>query len=183
MWKFAFITCVLLLAGCQQTRPVSTDYDTATDFGTFHKYAWLDSTSGADPAFNPLLAQRVKDALDDGLKARQFEPATNPAQVDFRVRYYIKTDEKTAEPKARGGVSMGSFGGNVGMDISLNFPLGKPAIEQRAEILVDFMKASDQKLAWRGSRLVVLKGEDPNDLSAQIRVIVDQILSEFPPRH
>lgn len=181
MWKYALITCALVLAGCQQTRPVNTDYDTSADFGAFHKYTWLSETSGADPAFNPLLAQRVKDALQDGLKARQFEPVSDRTQADFMVRYYIKTDEQTAEPKARGGVSMGSFGGNVGMGISLNFPLGKPVIEQRAQILVDFIKASDQKLAWRGSRSVVLKGEDPNDLSAQIRVIVDQILGEFPP--
>ena len=187
MWKSVFATLVLLasvpfLNGCQHNNPVTTDYDTAADFSTYRRYAWLDERSGADKAFNPLLAERVKNAVSDGLNAHQFETAADKTQADFLVRYYLKTDEKTEDTKAHGGISMGSYGGNVGMGISLNFPLGGAVVEQRAQILIDFVSGNDQKLAWRGSRTFVLKGDDSNALSGQLRVIVDQILAEFPPR-
>lgn len=182
MRKLALITLALLLSACQHTSPVTTDYDTNTDFGTFHRYAWLEERSGSDKEFDPLLSQRIKEAVADGLTARQFELADDKNKADFLVRYYIKTDEQTEEPKARGGVSLGSFGGNVGMGVSLNFPLGGKVIEQRAQILIDFVNAKDQKLAWRGLRKTVLKGENPNAMTGQIRGIVDEILGEFPPR-
>lgn len=183
MWKFASLVFAgLLLAACQSGSPVATDYDTNTDFGTFHRYAWLDDRSGADKDFDPLLSQRVRDAVNDGLIARQFTAADKPANADFLVRYYIKADDKTEEPKATGGIGFGGYGGNVGMGVGLNFPIGGTVTEQRAQILIDFINAKDQKLAWRGSRTITLRGDDPNAMAGQIRSVVDEILGQFPPR-
>jgi hypothetical protein len=172
----------LLLTACQTSKPVATDYNPDVDFSSFRQYAWKDDTSGSDKEFDPLLSQRVHDALDSGLAARQFTPAQTPASADFLVRYYIKTDEATEESKARGGISIGGFGSNVGLGVGMSFPIGPKVIEQRAQILVDFINNKDQKLAWRGNRRVTLRGENPNAMSDQIRATIEEILSEFPPK-
>ncbi|MET0378965.1 MAG: DUF4136 domain-containing protein [Spongiibacteraceae bacterium] len=183
MRKFIALLCTaLLLSACQTSKPVATDYNPDVDFGSFRQYAWKDDSSGADKEFDPLLAQRVRDAVTDGLAARQFSVAEKSAGADFLVRYYIQTDEATEESKTRGGLSIGGFGSNVGMGVGMSFPIGPKVIEQRAQILIDFINNKDQKLAWRGSRKVVLKGNDPNAMTAQIRTTVDEILGEFPPR-
>lgn len=182
MRKFIVLLCsALLLSACQTSKPV-TDYNPDVDFGSFRHYAWQEASSGADKEFDPLLSQRVRDAVTAGLAARQLSLAEKPASADFLVRYYIKTDEATEESKARGGISIGGFGSNVGMGVGLGFPIGPKVIEQRAQILIDFIDNKDQKLAWRGSRKIVLKGENPNEMSALIRTTVDEILGEFPPR-
>lgn len=183
MWKLApLVLIALLTAACQSGSPVATDYDTATDFGAFHRYAWLDERSGADKDFDPLLGQRVRDAVSDGLGARQFTAADSPAHADFLVRYYIKADDRTEQPKATGGIGIGGYGGNVGVGVGLNFPIGGSVTEQRAQILIDFINAKDRKLAWRGSRTITLRGDDPNAVTGQIRSAVDAILGQFPPR-
>jgi hypothetical protein len=170
-----------LLVGCKSPSPVATDYDTDASFDTYRRYAWVEERSGADKAFNPLLAERIRNAISERLASRQFEAAGN-AQPDFLVRYYLKTDDRVEESRARGGVSMGSFGGNIGMGVSLNFPLGGTVVEQRAMLLIDFVDARTQKMTWRGSRSFVIRGEDPADVDRQIRAVVDQILETFPPQ-
>lgn len=178
----ALLCTTLLLSACQTSKPVATDYNPAVDFGRFHQYTLQTESSGADKEFDPLLSQRVRDAVTDGLAARQFSVAANPASADFLVRYYIRTDEATEESKAHGGIGIGGYGGNVGMGVGMSFPIGPKVIEQRAQILIDFIDSKDQKLAWRGSRKVVLKGNNPNEMTAQIRTTVDEILGEFPPK-
>jgi len=182
MWKYLCIAFTILLVGCTSSNPVSVDYDTSADFSAYRRFAWLEARSGADKAFNPLLADRVKGAIGDRLASRQFESVSDAAGADFLVRYYLKTDDKVEESKARGGVSMGSFGGNVGMGVSLNFPLGGTTVKQRALLLIDFINNQNQKMTWRGSRSFVIEGENPDEVNQQIRVVVDQILAEFPPK-
>jgi hypothetical protein len=172
----------LLLVACQTAKPVATDYNPEVDFSSFRQFAWKDDTSGSDKEFDPLLSQRVHDALNSGLTARQYTAAATPANADFLVRYYIKTDEATEESKTRGGISIGGFGSNVGLGVGMSFPIGPKVIEQRAQILVDFINNKDQKLAWRGNRRLVLRGETPNAMSDQINVAIEEILSEFPPK-
>lgn len=182
MWKLLPIVLAALLAtACQSRSPVSTDYDPAANFGSFHRYAWLEERSGSDKQFDPLLSQRMRDAVGEGLTARAFTPADNTQNADFLVRYYIRADERVEDSAAHGSIGMGSYGGNVGMGVGLSFPLGGRVVEQRAELLIDFVNAKDQKLAWRGSRSLVLRGEDPQQLATQIRGAVEEILGRFPP--
>jgi hypothetical protein len=186
MWKpaltTALITLMALLVGCKSPSPVATDYDTDADFGSYRRYDWMEERSGTDKAFNPLLAERIRNAISGRLASRQFDAAGN-VQPDFLVRYYLKTDDKVEESRARGGVSMGSFGGNVGMGVSMSFPLGGTVVEQRALLLIDFIDGRTQKMTWRGSRSFVIRGEDPVEVDKQIRAVVDEILAVFPPQH
>lgn len=168
----------LLLAACASGPTI--DYDPATDFTTYRHYQWLDERSGVSDQFDPLLAKRVKAAVDEQLKAR-FSAAADRASADFLVRYYVSSTAKVADSNARGSVGMGSFGGNVGMGVSIGFPLGGTHVERQAQILVDFLDARSEELTWRGSETVTLRGDDPAELTQQVQAVIEAILVQFPP--
>lgn len=175
------LAALLALAGCQ-SNDVSTDYDVNANFSNYRNYRWLDERSGVGKEFDPLLAKRVQTALEQGLAKRMFNVAGEGQQPDFLVRYYVSSDPQVSEPRARGSVGLGSFGGNVGMGVSLGFPLGGTVVEQRAQLLIDFLNPATQELTWRGSKLITLRGTDPTEITAQVEQAVGDILSQFPPK-
>lgn len=175
------IVALLALAGCA-SNDVSTDYDVNANFSSYHTYRWLDERSGVGKEFDPLLAKRVQTAIEQGLAKRLFSAAGEGQQPDFLVRYYVSSDPQVSEPRARGSVGLGSFGGNVGMGVSLGFPLGGTVVEQRAQLLIDFLNPATQELTWRGSKLITLRGTDPGEITAQVEQAVGDILARFPPK-
>ncbi len=177
--RVATALLTLLLAACAGGPTV--DYDPATDFSRYQRYHWLDERSGVSDQFDPLLAKRVKVAIDEQLKAR-FTAAGSADNADFLVRYFVSSSAKVADSKARGNVGLGSFGGNVGMGVSLGFPLGGTRVERQAQVLVDFLDPSTQELTWRGSEIVTLRGDDPAELTQQVQAVVAAILNKFPPK-
>lgn len=168
----------LLLAACASGPTV--DYDPAVDFSGYKSYHWLDERSGVSDQFDPLLAKRVKAAIDEHLKAR-FSAAPDRASANFLVRYYVSSTAKVSDSKARGSVGMGSFGGNTGMGVSMSFPLGGTQVESQAQVLVDFLNPASEELTWRGSEIVTLRGSDPEKLTEQVQAVVAAILAKFPP--
>jgi hypothetical protein len=178
--RIATAMLTLLLAACASGPTI--DFDPATDFSRYQRYQWLDERSGVSDQFDPLLAKRVRNAVDEQLKARFFKAADTAAEADFLVRYYISSSAKVADSKARGSVGMGSFGGNVGMGVSIGFPIGGTRVERQAQVLVDFLDARTQELTWRGSEIVTLRGDDPAELTAQVQAVIAAILDKFPPK-
>lgn len=168
----------LLLTACAGGPTV--DYDPSTDFSSYKRYQWLDERSGVSDQFDPLLAKRVKTAIEQQLKAH-FTEAPDRAGADFLVRYYVSSTAKVSDSNSRGSVGMGSFGGNVGMGVSMSFPLGGATVEQQAQVLVDFLNPSNEELTWRGSEIVTLRGDDPVKLTEQVQAVVTAILNKFPP--
>lgn len=169
----------LLLAAC--SGGPSIDYDPATDFSGYRHYHWLDERSGVSDQFDPLLAKRVRNAVDEQLKAR-FAPVADRAGADFLVRYYVSSTAKVSDSNARGSVGMGSFGGNVGVGVSIGFPIGGTTVERQAQVLVDFLDAHSEELTWRGSETVTLRGDDPAELTKQVQAVIAAILDRFPPK-
>lgn len=169
-----------LLAAC--TGGPSVDYDASTDFNRYQRYQWLDERSGASEEFDPLLAKRVKAGIEGELQRRHFNAAATGEKGDFLVRYYVNSTAKVSEPRSRGSVGLGSFGGNVGMGVSIGIPLGGSRVEQQAQILIDFLDPETQELTWRGSEIVTLRGDDPARATEQIQEVVKAILDKFPPK-
>lgn len=181
VWQRAVTLCgaVLTLAACQSTK-VTTDFDPAADFSNYRQYSWLDERSGVSQEFNPLLAKRVKDAVASALDAKGFSATS--ANPDFKVRYFVNSSAQVREPNARGSVGLGSFGRNVGMGVSLGFPLGGTTVTQQAQIVIDFIDPQSDALAWRGSRDIALRGEEPEAITEQVRAAVNEIIAQFPPK-
>lgn len=185
MWKRLIavvgITGLLLTAGCQ-SQDVVTDYDTGADFSTLQRFGWLpEQPDNIDKQFQPLLAGRVKTALEQSLPA-QFNPSDAGHPPDFLVRYFVRPVKKLVDDRPQAGIGIGSFGGNVGGGISLNFPLGGNKFDQKAEIIIDFLAPSDKRLLWRGSQEVALSSSEPEANTQQVQKAVSEILRKFPPQ-
>lgn len=171
------LACTATLAGCQGSRVV-TDYDQSVDFSQYQQYSWLDERSGASEQFDPLLAKRVRDAVASELQARGLgESAT---EADFLVRFFVASSAAVSEPRMRGGVGLGSFGSNVGMGVSLGFPLGGTRVTQEAEVVIDFLDPQSRELTWRGREQVTLNN-DAEATTQRIRTAVAAIIAQFPP--
>ena len=77
------LPCVLALAACQTT--IKPDYDTSYDFSTSQTWQWAEPKVTFTPADDPrlssdLTAERVKQAVADGLDARGLRPVLEGAQ-------------------------------------------------------------------------------------------------------
>lgn len=173
----AALTLTLVLAACG-SRP-TIDYDSGVDFNSYQRYQWLDERSGTSDEFDPLLAKRVRNSIEAELQQRRFTEAAGNA--DFLVRYYVSSTAEVSEPRSRGSIGLGSFGGSVGMGVSLGIPLGGNRVTQKVQILIDFLDPATQALTWRGSEIVTLSGDDPAKVTEQVRGAVKAILGQFPP--
>ena len=88
------IFTLITLTGCQ-TNPVTVDYDTQANFNDFHFYQWQAENSGTSPDFDPLMADRIKKALQDQLPGAGLQPVSGDQKADMLVRYFLARSTKS----------------------------------------------------------------------------------------
>jgi uncharacterized protein DUF4136 len=173
-----------LLIACQ-TNKVSVDFDTEADFKSFQYYQWLPEKSGSSKDFDPLMAERVRDALGEQLPNTGMKPASENHAADILVRYFMAASTKSQSSESRGSVGIGGASGGGGsstaMGMSLSIPMGGNSVKREAQIIVDFIDANDQKLKWRGSRNLKFSDEAPEKLTAMVQEVVAEIIAHYPP--
>lgn len=176
------IFTLITLTGCQ-TNPVTVDYDTQTNFSDFNYYQWQTENSGSSPDFDPLMADRIKKALQDQLPGAGLQPVSGDQKADMLVRYFLARSTKSQSSNSRGSVGVGgaSGGGGSMMGLSLSMPLGGGSVSYEAQIIIDFIGAADNKLKWRGSRNLKFGDQPPAELSAMVQQVVADILAKYPP--
>ena len=178
--RLLIVSIALLLAACQSSN-VLVDYDTEMNFSNFQYYNWLADRSGVADDIDPLLADRVKDALTQELFNAGFNVANQQHQADVLVRYYVATEIQNQEPRSGGSVGFGSSGSSSAMGLSLSFPLGDDGIVKETKIIIDLLSASDDKLKWRGSKTIKFSDQDPAEITSLITAAVAEIFSFYPP--
>ncbi len=178
---FILLACSML-AACAATSNVMVDYDTDADFTQFRSYDWMEGGSGAEEGFDPLIAQRVQEALKTELFSAGFNEATGQTKPDVLVRYKVATHTRQQEPQTRSSVGFGSSsGGGSAMGLSLSFPIGGDKVVKEANLLIDLVSAEDKKLKWRGSKIIKLSEESPEEVTAVIDAAVAEIFGNYPP--
>lgn len=171
----------LLLTGCQGSG-VTTDYNPAADFAHYQRYHWVEETSGGDKAIGPFIPERVRAALQRQLDQGLYRPAPAEAKPDFLVRYYVSEAAQTRDSRARGGVGLGSSTGNVGMGVSLGFPIGGTTVTREVQVIIDVLDAESGRLAWRGMKRFELGKDSPEEITEKVEKVVKDIWSEYPPK-
>ncbi len=168
-----------LLAACQSNK-VSVDYDTDAHFNDYHYYQWLEEKSGSSKEVDPLMAARVKEALQQQLPTTGLVKASEQHPADLLVRYFVASSTKSKSSNSSGSVGMGSAGGNTAMGLSMSFPMGDSPTRE-VQIIIDFLDASEQKVKWRGSRKLKLSDQPPEELAAMVQQAVAEIIAMYPP--
>lgn len=179
----------LLVYGCSGIE-VKQDYDTAADFASLNRYAWMpddeDAAAGGQVENSELINRRIREAVNTTLVARGYRKTTG-ANADFLVGYQYKVREKTdRRDRSRTGVgfgvgtgSHGSFG-SIGIGIGLG---GRDREYDEGVLTIDVVTPDGKKLIWRGmaeQRLVW--NNDPRKTTERINKVVRAVLEQFPPR-
>lgn len=168
----------LALAACQQN-PASIDYNPDTDFRAYQSYTWASERSGTGTEVEPLLADRVQKAVSDVLERRGYRSAEGKA--DFQVRYFLAATAETRDTRSRGSIGVGGGGGNVGMGVSLGFPLGGTSVKEKMQLTIDLIDSGTGKLTWRAVQEIALPKNDPEAVAKRIREAVENMMGHFPP--
>lgn len=182
MWRrgLLLLTAFTLSVAAHAT-DVQTDYDTEKDFSQLHNYGWQIQSDSIDESFALLSADQIKDLLAYNLD-QQLTPASEKLSADLLVRFYIKTIKKLVDDRPQIGIGMGGFNNNVGGGVSFSIPLGGNDLDQRAQIVVDFLDAKTQKLIWRGSLATNVSSKSTTANQKQLQKAFSEILKKFPPR-
>ncbi|NTU93433.1 MAG: DUF4136 domain-containing protein [Chlorobiaceae bacterium] len=181
-----FIFLMLLtLTGCS-TLSVSSDYDAAVDFGSWHTYRWQqapDTTAFRDLlASNPLHYRRVRGAVDRELATKGYL-LREKGPVDFTV-------------SAKGIVRLLARLDPAPVSWNVGYYRGRPrwsrfwwggqwptyTYYEEGTLLLDLNDAGRNELAWRGAVSGLFRDfRSPEQMQAEIDVAVRKLLSIFPP--
>lgn len=167
----------LLLSACD---PVSrtVDYDRAADFSAYSTYAWTFDEAGRGaagaPPLNPLIGQRVQDAIQRTLAAKGF---VEGFPADFTVAYSVGIRDRAFtsflpefEPVLVPGLGI-QYIRTASRPVTYRY--------QEGTIAVDVFDVATGRPVWHGS---ATKEVDPDDATPEaINAIVQSLMADFPP--
>lgn len=170
-----------LSAGCNMLQ-VTTDYDPSADFGRYQTYAWLDqpaSKTGDYRLDSPLLAERLKRAIDEALPGRGLVLA-EPEQADLLVGYHLTVQDKvdvTTIDRHYGYGAYWRYGGGAGYSETY------VSQYEQGTLVIDLVDTRSERLVWRGAGQSRLKASTtPEESEERARNVVSHILFRFPPK-
>jgi hypothetical protein len=175
--------CVLLLAwfsvGCAGVRARS-DFDPSARFDAYRSFAWLSEAPGTleggagTEDVDPLLARRIRGAIESQLVARGYQRLDDPAAADFVVSFSVGQREKIriqSSPLLVGGY-YGYGGWYAGSGVTATS-------YTEGTLAIDVFDGGSHLAVWHGwaSRRV----DESADRAAVVDEVVGAILARFPP--
>ena len=184
--RLLLLIAAALLAGCETTPQVSTDFNPQYDFARSTKYAVMrpDVAQGAGNARtavvvpNDLLAQRLTMAIEGALIARGMQ-VVNPEQADMIVTFFVTTQNQ---------VDVRTYNAGFGYGACWTYRCAawaSPQVDVRnykeGTLYVDFIDKATHKLQWRGVTSERLPSKPSREKRDQIvRDAVNAIIAQYP---
>jgi hypothetical protein len=175
------LALALLVGGCASVRAQS-DYDPNARFDTFHTFAWTGQEPGRLPnesggerkPLDPLLARRIKEAIDTQLEAKGYKLTKDLGKADFAVSFSVGTREKIrvqSSPTYYGG-GYGYGGWYAGSGVSTQS-------YTEGTLAIDIFDGKSHMAVWHGwaSKRV----NESSDRAKVVDEVVTAILAKFPP--
>lgn len=161
---------VLITCGILTAAKVNVDWDKQASFTGYKTYAWEKGT----PARNPLMDQRITEAIDAELSAKGLQKVELSQTPDLVVLYHAAVNvEQQLNTTSMGGGWGAHWGGN-GMSTTTveKIPVG--------QLVVDIGDAKTKKLLWLGKASDTL-GDNPEKNTKKINEVVKKMFEKFPP--
>jgi hypothetical protein len=152
---------------------VSFDFDKATDFSTFKKYAWVRGT----PLTDQLNHTRVVSAIDSQLGLKGLSKVEASANPDLLVAYHASFDKDIQITGFSSGFGPYRFGGTRSGSASVDEILV-------GTIAVDIVNAATKSIVWRGtaSKEVDVKAS-PDKREKNINRAAEKLFKSYPPQN
>jgi hypothetical protein len=150
---------------------VSTDYDHNVDFSKYKTYSWVHEPNVADP----LMRQRVEDAVNRELQQKGLTLVTSPERADLGVVVNGATKEKHNLRTFYDGWPGGWFWGGWGTATTEeeDYTVGT--------LVVDLFDMNSERIVWRGVGTDTLS-EKPAKNEKKIERITEKMFEHFPKR-
>jgi hypothetical protein len=169
---------VWAFAACSSVQ-VNQDWDPSATFTGLRSWAWQSSTpalTGNPRLDDPLLQARIQSAIEKSLAEKGYTRAAS-GKADFLVTYHVALQQKLdARTIYTGyGPARGWYGVGGAQTVVDTYDVGT--------LLIDLIGPETNSVIWRGSgqsRIQELK--TPEERAARIQDVVDQVLSQFPPK-
>jgi hypothetical protein len=155
-----------LLCSVAWTQDVKVDWDKTANFAGYRTYAWTTGT----PAKNPLMGQRIVEAIDQQLAAKGLQKVEDSGNPDLLVLYHAATGSQTQYNST--GTGWGWSWGGMQTTTVNEIPTG--------QLSVDIGDAKTKKLLWLGTASDTLS-DNPEKNEQKIHKAVDKMFKKFPP--
>ena len=167
MKKLFVLFTVLFVMSCGVT--VNYDYEKGTDFTLYKTYHYFDDMQ---TGLSVLDAKRFFSSLDRALQDKGYVLSEEP---DFII------DIKSSAYQSNQGTSVGMGVGTGGGGVSVGIPIGEGNVSR--QIIFDFVDGKTQQLIWQAvSNEPYMPENTPEAREAQFKVVIDKVLSGFPPK-
>jgi hypothetical protein len=170
---------VAFFFACAGTR-VTDDYDVNVDFSSYATFAWLpqpQGMSGDARVDNPLIAERVRNAIDRTLTSKGYRPASE-TPPDFLVGYFLSLEQKIDIRTIDRYYGAGRYRGwgTVGYETHVTQ-------YEEGTLVIDVVDGKAERLVWRGSgSRRISRSPTPQKTTQRVNEVVEAILARFPPR-
>jgi len=181
MSLFRRLTATVLVAfvlACASTQ-VTDDYDVNADFSSYATFAWMPQPRemrGDARIDNPLIAERVRSAIERTLTSKGYRP-TSETTPDFFVGYFLSLEQKLDVYTIDRSYGAGPYRrwGAAGFETHVNQ-------YEEGTLVIDIVDAEAGRLVWRGSgSRRISKSPTPQKTTQRVNEVVEAILARFPP--
>lgn len=185
-WPRALVllTAVLLTA-CAAPKPdLRSDYDRSVDFSQYRTFDFFDRSerSGAGPAYDTLVDQRIETAIARELEARGYTRSESP---DLLVNYSVvtqKVQEVRSAPSARPVYPYYGYRGRY-YDPWPSYGYDTWVVDyEKGSLIVDLVDARTRQLVWEGAGEGRVSDKAREDLDATINNAVGMVMGMYPFR-
>ncbi len=175
MSRFLVLLAVLLLTTSTYGQKVSVQSDKSADFSKFKTYSWSKDIR----ARNPIIAQQIKDAVEQELASRGFTKVEG--EGDLRVVFAAAIDFDLQ-------VAYGNYGNAAGSPLQTGIiSAGQTWDVTKGMLVVDVIEASSNNSLWRAVAKDTLSGGPSNDMlkdakkvEKTVKKAVAKMFKKFP---
>jgi Domain of unknown function (DUF4136) len=171
--RFAFATItltVLVLASpyALNAQKVETDYDKTKNFSEYHTYYWA-KVDGP----NPLMNQRVQDAIDAELQKKGWSKQEGSGQVAVAALGTTQTKKDLQTFYSGSPWGWGGFGGGTSTTSVSEYKEGT--------LVVDMYDSNSHQLLWRSTASDTVS-DKPEKNEKKLDKAVEKMFEKFPPQ-
>jgi len=168
----------LFLFSCSNVKS-AYDYDSSIDFSALKTYQWDTRPAAAFTNANPLIAKRVKKAIEDNLQRKGLAEAKT---ADIKISYQVSVEKKLSSSKISTGIGMSVGRYNRG-NISIS---SGNSIRETTEgtLMIDMVDVGTNNLIWRSTTTKPVSGRDatPEESEKRIGQLIYGVFENFPPK-
>jgi hypothetical protein len=185
----ATLLMIAVIGACSGLQ-VNQDYDPSTDFGHYRTFAWAPEPfpgSGHVLMDSPLMARRIRTAIERTLKSRGYPSAEN-GRPDFFVTYQLvvksQIEVSTVGPAFGwgGGYAFGYWGYPYPFWGGIDYTSFVDQYDV-GTLIIDLTDAKTNQLFWRGiGERRLTQQSAPEKTTEMVNRTVAEILAQYPPR-